>query len=262
MLDPILSRWLDIQAQALDVGSCDPQEVLPRLAEANVLRIGVPTHLGGLGGDVAGAVEAIANVASHSLAAAFVCWGQRSFIEYLLQSPNAQLREQLLPDLLGGKLAGATGLSNAMKFLSGIEALQISAEPSNDGWTLNGRLHWVTNLRRNGFVVAAAIEHAGGGAPFILAIPDSVAGLQRSRDLELLGLQSSNTAALDLERVELSRDWLLHEDARTFLPAVRPAFLACSAGCPSGWRVVPWRKSPTTWARPARCCAKSWKPCA
>ena len=51
-------------------------------------------------GDVAGAVEAIANVASHSLAAAFVCWGQRSVIEYLLQSPNARLREQLLPMLL------------------------------------------------------------------------------------------------------------------------------------------------------------------
>ena len=75
MLDPILSRWLDVQAQALDVGSCDPQEVLPRLAEANILKIGVPTQLGGLGGDVAGAVEAIANVASHSLAAAFVAGG-------------------------------------------------------------------------------------------------------------------------------------------------------------------------------------------
>ncbi|XMB51315.1 acyl-CoA dehydrogenase family protein [Pseudomonas fluorescens] len=234
MLDPILSRWLDVQAQALDVGSCDPQEVLPRLAEANILKIGVPTHLGGLGGDVAGAVEAIANVASHSLAAAFVCWGQRSFIEYLLQSPNQRLREQLMPDLLSGKLAGATGLSNAMKFLSGIETLQISAEPNDHGWTLNGRLHWVTNLRKNGFVAAAAIEHADGGAPFILAIPDSVAGLQRSRDLELLGLQSSNTAALGLEGVELSREWLLHEDARKFLPAIRPAFLGLQCGMSIG----------------------------
>ncbi|CAM2899082.1 acyl-CoA dehydrogenase family protein [Pseudomonas fluorescens] len=234
MLDPILSRWLDVQAQALDVGSCDPQEVLPRLADANVLRIGVPKALGGLGGDVTGAVDAIANVASHSLAAAFVFWGQRSFIEYLLQSPNERLREQLLPDLLSGKLAGATGLSNAMKFLSGIEALQISAEPNDHGWTLNGRLHWVTNLRKNGFVAAAAIEQAGGGAPFILAIPDSVAGLQRSRDLELMGLQSSNTAALGLEGVELSRDWLLHEDARKFLPAVRPAFLGLQCGMSIG----------------------------
>ena len=160
--------------------------------------------------------------------------GQRSFIEYLLQSPNQRLREQLMPDLLSGKLAGATGLSNAMKFLSGIETLQISAEPNDHGWILNGRLHWVTNLRKNGFVAAAAIEHAGGGAPFILAIPDSVAGLQRSRDLELLGLQSSNTAALGLEGVELSREWLLHEDARKFLPAVRPAFLGLQCGMSIG----------------------------
>ena len=92
----------------------------------------------------------------------------------------------------------------------------------------------MTNLRKNGFVAAAAIEHAGGGAPFILAIPDSVAGLQRSRDLELLGLQSSNTAALGLEGVELSREWLLHEDARKFLPAVRPAFLGLQCGMSIG----------------------------
>ena len=92
----------------------------------------------------------------------------------------------------------------------------------------------MTNLRKNGFVVAAAIEHAQGGAPFILAIPDSVSGLQRSRDLELLGLQSSNTAALGFEAVELSRDWLLHDDARKFLPAVRPAFLGLQCGMSIG----------------------------
>jgi hypothetical protein len=29
----------------------------------------------------------------------------------------------------------------------------------------------VTNLRKSGFVVAAAIEDEAGGAPFVLAIP-------------------------------------------------------------------------------------------
>lgn len=83
----------------------------------------------------------------------------------------------------------------------------------------------MTNLRKSGFVVAAAVEREEGGAPFILAIPDGLPGLERSEDLQLMGLQSSNTAALDLEQVEVARDWLLHEDARQFLPAVRPAFL-------------------------------------
>jgi len=234
MLDPLLRHWLDAQAEALDLGTCDPEQVLPQLAAADVLRVGIDAALGGSGGTVADAVEAVASVASHSLASAFVFWGQRAFIEYVLQSPNQGLRERLLPDLLSGRQAGATGLSNAMKFLSGIEALQISARAQDAGWTLNGRLHWVTNLRKSGFVVAAAIEREETGKPFILAIPGSAAGLQRSDDLQLMGLQSSNTAALDFNAVELSHEWLLHEDARQFLPAVRPAFLSLQCGMSIG----------------------------
>lgn len=234
MLNPVLSQWLDAHAQALDLGECDPQHVLAQLAGAEVLGVGISPALGGSGGNLADAVEVLAEVASHSLAAAFVFWGQRAFIEYLLQSPNTVLREGLLPSLLVGELAGATGLSNAMKFLSGIETLQVRASPQDQGWTLNGRLHWVTNLRKSGFVVAAAIDDEAGGAPFILAIPDALAGVQRSADLQLMGLQSSNTAALDLQEVEVDRNWLLHEDARVFLPAVRPAFLGLQCGLAIG----------------------------
>lgn len=224
MLDPTLSRWLDEHAEGLDLGHTDPQSVLPQLAAAGLFAIGVSEERGGSGGTVLDAIDAIADIAGHSLTAAFVFWGQRAFIEYLLQSPNRELGDLLLGELLDGSLAGATGLSNAMKFLSGIESLQVNATPTGDGWSLDGRLHWVTNLRKGRFVVAAAIEREGA-APLVAAIPSDRAGLTRSDDLQLLGLQSSNTAALDFAAVELPRAWLLHEDARHYLPRVRPAFL-------------------------------------
>ncbi|MFP8980110.1 acyl-CoA dehydrogenase family protein, partial [Pseudomonas aeruginosa] len=210
MLDPTLSDWLDRQADALDRGDADPAALLPRLAAAGVLGVAVEERLGGAGGTLADAVERVAAVAARSLTAAFVFWGQRAFIEYLLQSPNQELRQRLLGDLLAGRLAGATGLSNAMKFLSGIEALQVVAHAEEAGWRLDGRLPWVTNLRSGDFVVAAAIERGEGGSPFVLAIPEGLAGVQRSADLRLLGLQCSNTAALDLRAVAVGRDWLLH----------------------------------------------------
>ncbi len=58
--------------------------------------------------------------------------------------------------------------------------------------------------------------------------------MQRSADLRLLGLQCSNTAALDLRAVAVGRDWLLHDDARQFLPRVRPAFLGLQCGMAIG----------------------------
>jgi alkylation response protein AidB-like acyl-CoA dehydrogenase len=233
MLDDSLRHWLDSQAEALDRGLLDGETLLAQLAASDVLRYGVPVELGGSGNTVAEGVEAIAQVASHSLTAAFVFWGQRAFIEYLLHSDNIGLRERLLADLLAGRKAGATGLSNAMKYLSGIEQLSVVAQAQAGGWQLEGALPWVTNLRKSGFVVAAAID-LPGAAPFVAALPDDLPGLVRSDDLQLLGLQSSNTAALKLEGAVLGREWLIAADARSYLPRARPAFLGLQCGMPMG----------------------------
>ena len=55
MLDPVLSHWLDAEAEALDLGHSDPQHVLSQLASANVLRVGISPQLGGTGGNLADA---------------------------------------------------------------------------------------------------------------------------------------------------------------------------------------------------------------
>lgn len=229
-----LGGWLDEHAEALDQGICDPEALLPRLTAGDCFGRGVAEALGGSGGTLGDAVEGIAWLAEHSLTAAFVCWGQRAFIEYLLQSPNAGLRDRLLPSLLKGQLAGATGLSNAMKFLSGLEQLQIEARRTEQGWRLDGCMPWVTNLRKSGFVVAGAVARAGEARPFVTALASQSSGLRRSPDLQLMGLQGSNTAALNLTDVELSEDWLLHEEARLYLPRVRPAFLGLQCGLAIG----------------------------
>lgn len=229
-----LPDWLDERADALDSGALDAAELLPRLAEAGEFGTGVPVGQGGRGGDLVDAIEALARVAEHSLTAAFVFWGQRVFIEYLLQSPNAALRDRWLRALLRGEQAGATGLSNAMKFLSGMESLQVRATGHEGRWRLDGRLPWVTNLRKQGFLVAAAVDDRDSGVPAIFAIPHDAPGLRRGGDLELLALQASNTAALDLDGVLLDACWRIHPDARVFCAGARPAFLGLQCGMSIG----------------------------
>jgi alkylation response protein AidB-like acyl-CoA dehydrogenase len=225
-----LKAWLQQHAGALDDGSLDAAEVLPRLAAADVLRHGVPAAQGGLPDtDIGDAIETIAQLAELSVAGAFVAWSQRVFIEYLLRSPNAGLADAWLGPLLKGEQAGATALSNAMKFLSGIESLQIAAREADDAWALDGQMPWVTNLRPQGFLVAAAVA-APDGTPAVVALPHDIAGLERSADLPLLALQSTNTAALELRDVRIGPEWLIHSDARLYLPQARPAFAAGRAG--------------------------------
>ncbi|SFQ35035.1 acyl-CoA dehydrogenase family protein [Variovorax sp. 770b2] len=227
-------RWLDDSAELLDSGNALASEVVPRLAGAGLFGLGVPRDLGGQGGDVRDAVEAIATVAGYSLAAAFTFWGQRAFIEYLLQSPNAGLRERWLPGLLNGSQAGATGLSNAMKYLGGIESLQITATPEGEGWRLDGVVPWCTNLRPQGFAAAVAVQRAKGGAPLVAVLTAGQLGVTRSDDLDLIALRGSNTASLHIEGARLEAAEVIHEEANRFLPAIRPDFLGLQCGLSIG----------------------------
>lgn len=233
-LPPGLSAWLDGAAHGLDTTPVDAGAVLPQLADAGLFRIGVPVALGGSGGDIADAVRAVAAVSERSLAAGFVFWGQRTYIEYLLQSPNAALREELLPGLLAGKRAGATGLSNAMKFLSGFEELQLKAARAGEGLAIDGKLPWVTNLQPSGFDVAAAVEGFDGNPAFIVSLSSEDTGLARTADLDLMALRATSTAAIKVEQVNVSHHRILHPDARSWLPKVRPAFLGLQCGMSIG----------------------------
>lgn len=229
-----LRDWLQQHAPALNDGSANDEALLPALAAAGLFAIGVPQNMGGAGGSTGDAVEAIAAVAEHSLAAAFVFWGHRAFIEYLLASPNAALRERRLPALLAGECGGATGLSNAMKFLCGIESLQIEASRSDDGWRLDGKLPWVTNLRKSGFVLAAAVSSRDSEPPFIVALDHERPGVSRSADLDLIAMRGSNTAALNIDGALIDASDVITPDARDWLPRVRPAFLGLQCGMSIG----------------------------
>ncbi|MBV7535788.1 acyl-CoA/acyl-ACP dehydrogenase [Duganella sp. sic0402] len=232
-----LHDWLTRNAETLDQTETLNDEVLPALAAHGCFRAGVPLTLGGepgLHGDVRDAILGIADVARYSVTAAFVYWGQRSFIEYLLQSSNSALRDRLLPSLLDGTLAGATGLSNAMKFLSGMEPLSVHGTANGDGWTLQGKLAWITNLRAPRFVAAAAVAPVDNSTPLVAIFASDDAGVERSANLPLIALRGSNTAAVQLDNVAAPADDIIATQAPEWLAHVRPAFLGMQCGMSLG----------------------------
>src|SRR5690606_39895435 len=89
-----LVEWLTGVACDVDPSAVPATEILPHLASAGLVRAGVPAEKGGTGGDIVDGVAAIAAVAEESLAAAFILWGQRTYVEYLLQSSNRVLEAQ------------------------------------------------------------------------------------------------------------------------------------------------------------------------
>lgn len=220
-----LLSWLDASAEGIDSGEVPASAVLPQLASSGLTRIGLPKMPGG-DRDPASAVQAVAAVAEHSLAAAFMLWGQRSYAEFLIQAENAALRERQLPAIAAGEIAGASALSNVMKHLAGFEKLQVTARTEGGEIIINGKLPWVTNLRRRGFHVATAADLVEGGPTMIVSLAHDDPGLVRSDDLPLMGMRSSDTAALTLTEVRIPQDRIIARDARAWLPKVRPVFMA------------------------------------
>lgn len=235
MLHHPLREWLDDRAVELDRSGELSHTLLQKLAEADLFRIGVPEAVGGSGGTLLDAIDAISAVARHSLTAAFMFWGHRTYIDILTQAPQSALCARLLPELLAGRLAGATGLSNAMKFLCGLEELQVGGVPDKaGGWRVSGQLYWVTNLQTSGFQAVTVVLPETGGEPFIASIGSGLAGVARSDDLALMAMQGSATAALRFNDVVLEKECVIHPVARTFLPAVRPRFLGLQCGMALG----------------------------
>lgn len=228
--------WLDANADALDQESGGlADSLLKKIAAEGVFGIGVPEALGGSGGDRTDVIDALTELGYHSLTAAFISWGHRTFIENILASDNPYPRETWLADLLTGERAAGTGLSNAVKFLSKIEELNVTISEKEGQYVLNGRLPWVTNLRSDKFlaVFVAGFEDSDKD-PIILVVPSEVEGLTRSADLEFVSLQGANTAALSFEDVVVDEKWILSREGLSFLAQTRPGFLGYQFGLAFG----------------------------
>lgn len=222
-----LTTWLTQHANSLNDSNELADELFQQLISEGIFKVGVPEAFGGVGGTAQQAVEITQQLASYSLVAGFISWGHRTVINNLLKSENPKPRELWLADLLNGKLSGGSGLSNAVKFLSGIEELQVKISENNGKLILNGRLPWVSNLSQNGFITVFVAEYSDKSKPpVIIALPSHAKGVVRSNELALVGVQGSNTVAVTLENVELDPDWILAENAQQYIPQIRPLFLA------------------------------------
>lgn len=219
-------EWLNQHAAEIDQSNQYADELFQRVAKEGIFKIGVPESLGGTGGSFEQAIAAVREISTYSLTAGFISWGHRTLIQNLLSSDNAAPRTRWLADLLVGNLSGGTGLSNAVKFLSGIEELQVKIIEKEGKQYLQGRLPWITNLTAKGFVTIFAAEYADSSrAPIIVALPSDAEGVVRTKELSLVALQGSNTVAVELNNVPLDPDWIIAENAGEYLAKVRPSFL-------------------------------------
>ncbi|MER1985560.1 MAG: acyl-CoA dehydrogenase family protein [Solibacillus sp.] len=153
---------------------------------------------------------------------AFCVWCHLAALTYLRTTSNDYLKQTILPKLENGEYLGATGLSNPMKYYSGLEPLHLRAEQTADGYVVNGVLPAVSNIgSRHYFGIIASVEDR----EVMLLVPTNAAGLTLKEKIGFIGVNGSATYSCEFNQVVVPRDFIIAEQAKDFCDTIRPTFI-------------------------------------
>lgn len=173
---------------------------------------------------LANQAEIIAQVASESLAAAFVLWSHRMTTEYIDRFASEQLRQEVFSDLLSGARLGSTALATALMDNSGAAELPVTFTERGADFIIEGHIPWASNLQDGTLVVFGAREQHGERRGLFAAVVGSE-GLEIKRAGELIGLNGTSSGSIRFSNHRVPGYRLLTHDLKGFFAAMRPRFL-------------------------------------
>lgn len=191
-------------------------------------------HLSGHGespeSDMPLAIEAMALVGYECLSTAFCVWCHDACGWYLEKTANTALKDRLLGEIAAGKVLGATGLSNPMKFYSEIERLRVNGERVDGGYVINGSLPWVSNLGDDHYF-GIVFERSDNPRHRVMAIVQcNQAGVQLCDGGRFIALEGSRTFATRFKDCFVPDDDVLADPADEYIKAIRPGFVLMQVG--------------------------------
>lgn len=218
-LEQLIEQELKPYVKRIDAEAFYAEDFLKKIGEAGWLSSDGKSQQELLSDEMA-LVEGVAKVC---MTTAFCLWCHLAALTYLRNTSNQVLKNKLLPELENGKVLGATGLSNPMKRLAGLEKLHLQAERTAGGYTVSGVLPSVSNLGEEHWMgIVANVE---GKQPIMCLIPCELEGLSLKEKVGYLAVNGSATYACAFNKVFIPDEWVVAEDADSYVETIRPAFL-------------------------------------
>jgi alkylation response protein AidB-like acyl-CoA dehydrogenase len=171
---------------------------------------------------------------------------------YLVKLATEDQRQRWFPGFCSGELITAIAMSEPAAG-SDLQGIQTTAVRDGDDWVLNGSKTFITNGINSDLVIVVARTDVSKGAHGIslLVVERGMAGFERGRNLDKIGLKAQDTAELFFSDVRVPAANLLGEENRGFihlmdnLPQERLSIAVGGLPRPS----TPWRSRSST-ARP------------
>lgn len=211
-----------------------PAEVLRSLGEAGAFRQHLASQNGRGEHDLQAALRAMDIVSRECMSTGFMMWAQDVVCWYIEMSDNEFLKETLLPQLASGEALGGTALSNPMKYLAGIEPLQLSAEETEDAFIVNGTLPWVSNLGQ-GHWFGSIFKVKGDSQRDVMAIVNTAwDGLELKQLAKFTGMEGTGTYALHFDNVRVPKQNVVGDPLLPYLKKMKAGFVLLQTGMATG----------------------------
>lgn len=206
-----------------------PAQVLKDLGKAGLYR--AQTGLAGTP-DFASAIQGVAEVSKVCGATGFMVWCQAACALYMEHSGNPALLGSELEAHISGDTLGGTALSNPMKAMTGIEPMLLKAEPTENGYVVNGTLPWVSNLGEDHYFGGAATVYEQGQPTrdIMFMVPCQGAGIELKECPSFAGMEGTGTWGVRFTNFKVTAKNLIAENVPEFLDKVRPAFILLQVG--------------------------------
>lgn len=206
-----------------------PAQVLKDLGKAGLYR--AQTSLDGAP-DLVASIQGVVEVSKVCGATGFMVWCQAACALYMERSGNPALGGVALERHANGETLGGTALSNPMKAMTGIEPMLLRAEPSGDGYVVNGTLPWVSNLGRDHYFGGAATVYENGEPrrDIMFMAPCQGPGVELKECPSFAGMEGTGTWAVRFTDFKVNAENLIAANVPEFLDQVRPAFILLQVG--------------------------------
>ena len=206
-----------------------PSRQLQIMADAGVYRWFIPRSQGGWGWTAAELTDAYIELSAACLSSTFVLTQRVAALKRIALSPNASLRDTLLPGLLNGQLVSTVGISHLTTSRQHVSRPVMGFEIEGGDFVLNGFCPWVTGANDVSHVVVGA---QGANEQILAAVPANSAGLTVDPGFQMIALTDTHTGAIRFDNVRVSADELLagpNENVLSSLSAVSTGSYQTSA---------------------------------
>src|SRR6266542_1598600 len=199
-----------------------PDWVFKRLGDLGLLGLRYPAEYGGQAGDWGHSIvlaEEMARCGSGGVGMAVAVQTEMATPPILKFGTEEQKKRYLVPAIKGERIV-CLGITepNAGSDVASIETTA-RLDGDGDGYVINGRKMFITNGARADFcLLVTRTDRGAGHEGFSLFLVDTdLPGFAVSRELDKLGMRSSDTAELVLDDVRVPATARLGEEGRGFV---------------------------------------------